>query len=208
MFENKHFEGWLDQMVDKVMKKMGSEKAISSEDMLVIVLKNQANHFSHLDTDLRSEMKNLHQGMEERFAVVDQRFVESREEMKNLREDMDQRFAESREDMKNLREDMEKRFAESREDMNRRLEESREDMNRRLEESREDMNRRFEAVDKRFVESREDMNRRFAESREDMKLLREDTNRRFVSTQWLIGIGITLMGVLMSLYQFLQQPPA
>ena len=69
MFDNKHFEGWLDQMVDKVMKKMGSEEAISSEDMLVIVLKNQANHFSHLDTDLRSEMKNLHQGMEERLQL-------------------------------------------------------------------------------------------------------------------------------------------
>ena len=141
--KNKYFEEWLDQMVDNVMKKMGSKEAISSEDMLIMVLKSQSNHFSHLDTDLRSEMKNL-------------------------------------------REDTNKHFEEVREDMNRRFEESREDMNRRFAESREDMNRRFEAVDKRF----------------------ESVDKRFVSTQWLIGIGITLMGVLMSLYQFLQPPPA
>ena len=189
MLDNKHFEEWLDQMADKVMKKVDSKEPVTSDDMLVIVLKSQSNHFSHLDTDLRSEMKNLREDMNERFQF-------SHEEMKNLREDMEKRFAESREDM-------EKRFVESREDMNRRFEavdKRFEVVDKRFVESREDMNRRFE-------ESREDMNRRFAESREDMKLLREDTNRRFVSTQWLIGIGITLMGVLMSLYQFLQQPP-
>ena len=42
--------------------------------MMILVLKAQANHFMHLDTDLRKDMRDL------------------REDMKNLREDMDKRF--------------------------------------------------------------------------------------------------------------------
>ena len=146
MLDNKHFEEWLDQMADKVMKKVDSKEPVTSDDMLVIVLKSQSNHFSHLDTDLRSEMKNLREDMNERFQF-------SHEEMKNLREDMEKRFAESHEDMNRRFEAVDKRF----EVVDKRFVESREDMNRRFEESREDMNRRFEAVDKRFAESREDM---------------------------------------------------
>ena len=37
-----------------------------------------------------------------------------------------------------------------------------------------------------------------------MRDLREDMNKRFTSMQWLIGVGITFLTVLMSLYQFLQ----
>ena len=69
-------------MADKVMKKVDSKEPVTSDDMLVIVLKSQSNHFSHLDTDLRSEMKNLREDMNERFQF-------SHEEMKNLREDLE-----------------------------------------------------------------------------------------------------------------------
>ena len=54
----------------------------------------------------------------------------------------------------------------------------REDMNA----LREDMNKRFEAVNKRF----------------------EAVDRRFNSMQWLIGLGIAFLTVLMSLYRFFQ----
>ena len=127
MFDNNMFEEWLDKKAAEVFEKVGRGESIRSEEMMILVLKAQANHFMHLDTDLRREMKDL------------------------------------REDMKELREDM--------------------------LELREDMNRRFEVVDKRF----EAVDKRF-----------EAMDKRFSSMQWLIGLGITFMTVLMSLYRFFQ----
>ena len=113
MFDDNMFEEWLNRKAVEVFDKVGGEERINSEEMMILVLKAQANHFMHLDTDLRTEMKTL------------------------------------REDMNALR---------------------------------EDMNKRFEAVDKRF----------------------EAVDRRFNSMQWLIGLGIAFLTVLMSLYRFFQ----
>ena len=106
MFDNNMFEEWLDKKAAEVFEKVGRGESIRSEEMMILVLKAQANHFMHLDTDLRREMKDL----------------------------------------------------------------------------REDMNRRFEAVDKRF----------------------EAVDKRFNSMQWLIGLGIAFLTILMSLYRFFQ----
>ena len=57
--------------------KLGDE-AISSDEMILLVLKAQTNHFEHLDKDLRTEMSALNK--------------ELREEMILLRQDMDKRF--------------------------------------------------------------------------------------------------------------------
>ena len=155
MFDNKNLDEWLDQRADEALKKFGAKETISSEEMMVLMLKYQSNHFTHLDSDLRNEIKHLREDMAKQFAATDKRF-----------EDMNKRF-----------EAVDRRFAEAREDTN-----------RRFAEVREDTNRRFEAVDRRFAEVREDMNKRFS------------------FTQWLIGFGITLIVVMMSLYQFLQPP--
>ena len=128
MFDDGMFEDWLDKKASEVLEKVGRNESIRSDEMMILVLKAQANHFMHLDTDLRKDMRDL-------------------------REDMNGRFVTLREDMNTLR---------------------------------EDMNRRFEASDKRNNE------------------LREDMNKRFNSMQWLIGVGIAFLTVLMSLYQFLQ----
>ena len=120
MFDDNMFEEWLNRKAVEVFDKVGREERINSEEMMILVLKAQANHFMHLDTDLRTEMKTL------------------------------------REDMKALREDMNKRF--------------------------EAVDKRFEAVDRRF----------------------EAFDRRFNSMQWLIGLGIAFLTVLMSLYRFFQ----
>ena len=106
MFDNNMFEEWLEKKAAEVFEKVGRGESIRSEEMMILVLKAQANHFMHLDTDLRREMKEL----------------------------------------------------------------------------REDMNRRFEAVDKRF----------------------EAVDKRFSSMQWLIGLGIAFLTILMSLYRFFQ----
>lgn len=74
MFDNNMFEEWLDKKAAEVFEKVGRGESIRSEEMMILVLKAQANHFMHLDTDLRREMKDL------------------REDMKDLREDMNRRF--------------------------------------------------------------------------------------------------------------------
>ena len=81
MFDNNMFEEWLDKKAAEVFEKVGRGESIRSEEMMILVLKAQANHFMHLDTDLRREMKDLRedmlelrQDMNRRFEAVDKRF--------------------------------------------------------------------------------------------------------------------------------------
>ena len=77
MFDDELFEDWLDKKTKSIFSKLG-EEAISSDEMILLVLKAQTNHFEHLDKDLRTEMAALNK--------------ELREEMILLRRDMDKRF--------------------------------------------------------------------------------------------------------------------
>ena len=110
MFDDKLFEEWLDKKGAEVLGKLGSEQPIRAEEMIILVLKAQANHFIHLDSDLRSEIQAFREDADRRFEAVERRF-----------EAVDKRF-----------EAVDKRFEEMREDINRRFEEVREDMNRRF----------------------------------------------------------------------------
>ena len=74
MFDDSMFEKWLDNKTNNIVEKMGKGEKIESEEMMVLVLKAQSNHFHHLDKELREDTKDL------------------REDIKNLREDMDKRF--------------------------------------------------------------------------------------------------------------------
>ena len=77
MSDDQLFEDWLDKKTKAIFLKLG-EEAISSDEMILLVLKAQTNHFEHLDKDLRTEMSALNK--------------ELREEMILLRQDMDKRF--------------------------------------------------------------------------------------------------------------------
>ena len=74
MFEDNIFEQWLDTKTKEIVIKMGDGKALSSDEMIVLVLKAQTNHFVHLDQDLRTEMIELRRDMDKRFEQVDKRF--------------------------------------------------------------------------------------------------------------------------------------
>ncbi len=74
MFDDKFFEDWLDSQAQKVMEQVASGQGISPEQMMILMLKAQTNHFAHLDVDLRSEMKALREDMDKRFEQVDKRF--------------------------------------------------------------------------------------------------------------------------------------
>lgn len=78
MFDSDIFETWLDTKSKELILKIGSGQALSSEEMIILVLKAQSNHFHHLDEDMRNDMKDLREDMNR--------------DMKTLREDMDKRF--------------------------------------------------------------------------------------------------------------------
>ena len=95
MFDDKFFDEWLDNQAQKVMDQVADGQSISSDQMMILMLKAQTNHFAHLDINLRSEMKALRDDMDKRFEQVDKRFmqVDKRFEDVNKRfEQVDKRF--------------------------------------------------------------------------------------------------------------------
>nr|VFJ65025.1 MAG: hypothetical protein BECKDK2373B_GA0170837_11443 [Candidatus Kentron sp. DK] len=99
MFDNDIFEKWLDTKSQEIVEKMGQGEQLRTEEMMVLVLKAQSNHFHHLDQDLRNEMITLRGDFQH--------------EIRTLREDMNRRFesADKRfEDMNNRFGDMNKNF--------------------------------------------------------------------------------------------------
>ena len=93
MFDDSVFEEWLDKKAIEVFRKLGTNEPIKPEEMIILVLKAQANHFMHLDQDLRSEMKALREDMDKRFEAVDKRFEAVDKRFEEMRKDMDKRFA-------------------------------------------------------------------------------------------------------------------
>ena len=120
MFDDNMFEKWLNEKAGEVFDKVGREEAIRPDEMIILVLKAQVNHFTHLDTDLRKDMRDLREDMSAEIKDLREEMKDLREEMKDLREDMNelrrdmnelrQESISLRRDMNTLREDMEKRF--------------------------------------------------------------------------------------------------
>jgi hypothetical protein len=85
VFENNVFDDWLDAKSRELITAMGNGKPLLPEDMMVLVLKAQTNHFSHLDVELRKDMRDLREDM-------DKRFEENRKDMDKRFEQVDKRF--------------------------------------------------------------------------------------------------------------------
>ncbi len=96
MFDDSMFEKWLDNKTNDIVYKMGKGEKIESEEMMVLVLKAQSNHFHHLDKELREDTKDLREDMSNLN--------------KDLRKDMNKLNIELKGEMNTLREDMDKRF--------------------------------------------------------------------------------------------------
>jgi TolA-binding protein len=99
MFDDKFFENWLDSEAQKVMEKVASGVGIAPEQMMILMLKAQTNHFAHLDVDLRNEMILLREDMDKRFEQVDKRF-----------EQVDKRFEQMQIETAKRFEQVDKRF--------------------------------------------------------------------------------------------------
>jgi predicted nucleic acid-binding Zn-ribbon protein len=120
MFENDVFDTWLDAKSKEIILKLDKEK-LTSEEMIILMLKAQTNHFAHLDIDLRHEMSALNKDLRHEMSELN----------KELRHEMSELNKELRQEMIDLRRDMDKRF---------------EQVDKRFEQ----VDKRFEQVDKRF----------------------------------------------------------
>jgi len=95
MFDDKFFDDWLDTQAQKVMEKVASGEGIAPEQMMILMLKAQTNHFAHLDVDLRNEMILLREDMDKRFEQVDKRFEQAQVETAKRFEQVDKRFEQA-----------------------------------------------------------------------------------------------------------------
>ena len=92
MFDDKFFDDWLDSQAQKVMEKVASGEGISPEQMMILMLKAQTNHFAHLDVDLRNEMVLLREDMDKRFEQVDKRFEQVDKRFEQMQQETTKRF--------------------------------------------------------------------------------------------------------------------
>jgi ABC-type thiamine transport system ATPase subunit len=74
MFDDKLFDKWLDDQSQSIFNRLAGGESLRPEEMIILVLKAQTNHFAHLDQDLRQEMIQLRSDMDKRFEQVDKRF--------------------------------------------------------------------------------------------------------------------------------------
>ncbi len=80
--------GWMPKAKKLIILKLDKEK-ISNEEMIILMLKAQTNHFAHLDQDLRSDMQKLNTKLSSDMQAMNERLSH---EMLELRKDMDKRF--------------------------------------------------------------------------------------------------------------------
>ena len=92
MFDDKFFDDWLDSQAQKVMEKVASGEGIAPEQMMVLMLKAQTNHFAHLDVDLRNEMILLREDMDKRFEQAKLDTAKQFEQVEKRFEQVDKRF--------------------------------------------------------------------------------------------------------------------
>ena len=92
MFDDKFFEDWLENQAQKVMEKVANGEGIAPEQMMILMLKAQTNHFAHLDVDLRNEMVLLREDMDKPFEQAKLESARQFEQVNKRFEQVDKRF--------------------------------------------------------------------------------------------------------------------
>jgi len=108
-----------------------------------------------------------------------ERIVRVEEELRALREIEIARFEAAEKRFESLQREMNAKFESLQREMNARFEALQKEMNTRFEALQKEMNARFEAVDKRF----------------------EAMEKRLTFIQWFIGIGFSLLTLIVALYR-------
>lgn len=73
MFDNQVFDSWLTAKSQEILSKVDRER-ITTEEMLVLILKAQTNHFHHMDMEFREEFKRIDSRFDKLTNDVDGRF--------------------------------------------------------------------------------------------------------------------------------------
>lgn len=85
VFGNEFFDEWLHKKSSEILSKVERE-TISNEDMLILSLKAQVNHFHHMDIEFRGEFQSIRS----RFIEIDKKF----DEVAKRFAEMDMRFVQ------------------------------------------------------------------------------------------------------------------
>ena len=72
VFNNQIFDSWLNKKSDEILSKVDRE-AITTEEMIILVLKAQTNHFHHTDIDMKKGLSSLDHKIEKGFSDLDQK---------------------------------------------------------------------------------------------------------------------------------------
>ena len=111
VFDNEIFDSWLTKKSDEILSKVDREK-ITTEEMLILILKAQTNHFHHVDIEFRDEFKKIDfrfdtefKKIDSQFKKIDQRFET---EFKRIDERFDKVNSEFREEFKKIDDRFEK----------------------------------------------------------------------------------------------------
>lgn len=91
VFNNEIFDSWLTKKSDQILSKVDRE-TISTEEMIILVLKAQINHFDHMDQDMKkgiSELDNQMNRLETRIERVELRLDSLEHRMDSLEHRMD-----------------------------------------------------------------------------------------------------------------------
>ncbi|NOT79567.1 MAG: hypothetical protein HOP07_11295 [Bacteriovoracaceae bacterium] len=87
MFNNEIFDSWLNKKSDEILSKVDRER-ISTEEMIILVLKAQTNHFHHMDEDMKKGLHEVNAKIDRKFEATDGKF----EAIDQRFESIDQRF--------------------------------------------------------------------------------------------------------------------
>jgi len=85
MFREDIFDKWLNNESQKVQLKLEKDEALTQDDKLIVLIKQQSNHIFHLDIDLRKEIEDLRTEVNGKF---DSLRVEFNEQFKDIKEEM------------------------------------------------------------------------------------------------------------------------
>ncbi|MFZ4713693.1 MAG: hypothetical protein ACOYL6_08280 [Bacteriovoracaceae bacterium] len=80
VLNNQIFDGWLTRKTDEILSKVDKEK-ISTEEMIILMLKAQTNHFHHMDDECKGEFKRI----DGEFRRIDNQFNKVNERFKDFR---------------------------------------------------------------------------------------------------------------------------
>lgn len=88
VFNNEIFDSWLTKMSDDILSKVNREK-ITTEEMIILILKAQTNHFHHMDVEMKEELTAVRTEMKEELSAIR---IEVKNDFHKLDTKMDSRF--------------------------------------------------------------------------------------------------------------------